>query len=290
MPVELDWFTVGDVGLEVRDHARAGRGVILGGAAARLAAHAAALGMRVAIAGKLGDDDAGGQASQQLRALGIDLRWLRRAPGLRTTIWHEPPEHPESWRLERGADQALRLDELPSPTLAGARLTVVSGFSLSVEPARSAAVWALETAERRRGRSALLLEADRLWSTNARVARRVLEPALAAAYSVAMNANDTRALFGPRVTAKEAARSIAEAGPRVVYVEDGEAGAVLYESGRVQPLSPRADSPPADRFAGPAAFWKGLATGTAPRKAALTAIEYAASIRRAGVPRPPVHV
>src|SRR5207302_1321450 len=145
------------------------------GPAERPVAHAAALGMRVAIAGKLGDDDAGGQASQQLRALGIDLRWLRRAPGLRTTIWHEPPEHPESRRLERGADQALRLDELPSPTLAGARLTVASGFSLSVEPARSAAVWALETAERRRGRSALLLDAERLWSTNARGARRVLE-------------------------------------------------------------------------------------------------------------------
>jgi sugar/nucleoside kinase (ribokinase family) len=245
--------------------------------------------MKVAIACKVGDDDAGAQVAQQLRAVGIDLRWLRREPGQRTTIWHEPRE-PESRRLERGADQSLRLDELPSPTLASARLTIVSGFSLSVEPARSAAVWALETAERRGGRSALLLEADRLWSTNARMTRRVLEPALAAAYTVALNSDDTRALYGPRVTANEAARSIAQAGPRVVYVEGGEAGAVLYESGRVQALSARADGAPADRFAGPAAFWKGLASGTTARKAALTAMEYAASVRRAGAPRRLVHV
>lgn len=290
VPVELDWFTVGDVGLEVRDDARGGRGAILGGAAARLAAHGAAQGMKVAIAGKVGDDEMGAQVLQQLRTLGIDLRWFRQSPELRTTVWHEPRDHPESWRLERGADHALRLDELPSPVVARARLTVVSGFSLSVEPARSAAVWALETAQRRGGRSALLLEADRLWSTNARMTRRVLEPALAAADTVALNADDMRALLGPRMTAEEAARSIAQAGPRVVYLEDGEGGVVLYESGRAQALASRPHGAPADRFAGPAAFWAGLAGGTAPRKAALTAIEYTASIRRAGAPRHPVHL
>ena len=291
MPVELDWLVVGDVGLEVHHDARRRRGAILGGAAARLAAHGAALGMKVAIAGKVGDDDAGAQVARQLHILGIDLRWLLRVPGLRTTVWHETRDRPESRRLERGVDHALRLDEIPPPTLLTARLTVVSGFSLSVEPARSAAVRALETANRRGGRAALLLEADRLWSTNARMTRRVLEPALAASHTVAFNADDVRALFGTRATPKEAARSIAQMGPRLIYVEDGEGGAVLQESSRSQVLvSARPDRAPADRFAGPAAFWTGLARGIAPKKAAMMGIEYAASIRRAGAPRHPVHL
>ncbi len=289
VPVDLDWFVVGDVGLEVHDGAR--RGAILGGAAARLAAHGAALGLKVALAGKVGDDDAGTQVMHQLHNLGVDLGWLLRAPGLRTTVWHEVPEHPESRRFERGADLALRLDELPPASTARARLTVVSGFSLSVEPARAAAMRALETADRRGGRGALLLEADRLWSTNARMTRRVLEPALAAAHTVALNGADARVLFGARGTLKEAARAIAQMGPRLVYVDGGDGGGLLQEANRLQVLSPtRPDGVPVDRFAASAAFWAGLARGIAPKKAALMATEYAATIRRAGAPRHPVRV
>jgi sugar/nucleoside kinase (ribokinase family) len=135
----LDWLAVGDV---AEERAAASGPGILGGGAARLAAHAAALRARTALVGKVGADDAGRRVRDSLERLKVDLRWLREAPGLRTTIWHQREGEPELRRVERGADLALRLDELP-PASVTAALTVISGYSLSVEPARSAALGAI---------------------------------------------------------------------------------------------------------------------------------------------------
>ena len=206
----LDWLAVGDVAEERTADGQA----ILGGGAARLAAHAAALGVRTALVAKLGEDDAGRHLRDALERLKVELQWLRTVPGLRTTVWHQPDGQASDRRVDRGADLALRLDELPPLSLTAA-LTVVSWYSLSVEPARSAALGALTTARARRGHSALLLQADLLWWTNARMTRRVLEPALAAADSVALQATDAQALFGA-VDGREALRLIAEMGPRLV--------------------------------------------------------------------------
>src|SRR5207244_4081820 len=115
---------------------------ILGGGAARLAAHAAALRARTALVAKVGADEPGRRVRDALERLKVDLRWLRETPGLRTTIWHQPDGEAQGRRVERGADLGLRLDELP-PNFVRAALTVVSGYALSVEPARSAALGAL---------------------------------------------------------------------------------------------------------------------------------------------------
>ena len=167
-----------------------------------------------------------------------------------------------------------------------AALTVVSGYSLSVEPARSAALGALASAKARGGRSALLLEADLLWWTNARMTRRVLEPALAAAESVALQAADARVLFGAS-DARETVRLLAEMGPRVVYLAESDGSVLLREGGRLHacPAGSNEDAP-RDRYAGPAAFWVALAHRTPPRKAAADSVRYAQSVRRAGAPRP----
>jgi sugar/nucleoside kinase (ribokinase family) len=279
----FDWLAVGDV---AEERSAAENGGILGGGAARLAAHAAALGSRVALVGKVGADDAGRRVRDSLDRLRVDLRWLRDAPGMRTTIWHQPDGEPPRRRLERGADLALRLDELP-PMSVKAALTVVSGYSLSVEPARSAALGALASAAARGGRSALLLEADLLWWTNARMTRRVLEPALAAADSVALQAADARVLFAA-ADARETVRLLGEMGPRLVYLAEADGSVLLREGGRVYsyPAGPT-DEGPRDRFAGPAAFWVALAHRAAPRKAAADSVRYAQSVRKAGAPRPP---
>ena len=276
----LDWLTVGDVGEERgSDDQR-----ILGGGAARLAAHAAALGARTALVAKVGDDDAGQRVSDGLERLKVDLRWLRRAPGLRTTVWHDPDGAVAVRRVDRGADLALRLDELP-PISTGAAITVVSGYSLSVEPARSAALGALATAKARGGRAALWLEAQLLWWTNARMTRRVLEPAIAAAESVALRAADAQILFGA-VDSRQAVRLLGEMGPRLVYLAQPDGSVVLREGGRVV-VTPtaRGDSGTRDRYAGAAAFWVGLARRIPPRKAAVDSIRYAQTVRRAGAPR-----
>jgi len=275
----LDWLAVGDVAEE-----RTADGlIILGGGAARLAAHAAALGARTALVAKLGADDAGHLVREALERLKVELQWLRTAPGTPTTVWHQPDGPASDRRVERGADLALRLDELP-PISVTAALTVVAGYSLSVEPARSAALGALTTARTRAGHAALLLEADLLWWTNARMTRRVLEPALAAADSVALHARDVHALFGP-VDGREALRLIAGMGPRLIYLSQTDGSILLRDGSRVNACP--ADDLPRDRYAGPAAFWVGLAQKTAPRKAALDAVRYAQSVRRAGAPRQP---
>jgi sugar/nucleoside kinase (ribokinase family) len=279
----LDWLAVGDV---AEERAAASGPGILGGGAARLAAHAGALGARTALVGKVGADEAGRRVRDALERLRVDLRWLRDAPGLRTTIWHQPDGERQLRRVERGADLTLRLDELP-PISVTAALTVVSGYSLSVEPARSAALGALAGANARGGRSALLLEADLLWWTNARITRRVLEPALAAVDSVALQAADARVLFGA-VDSREALRLLAGLGPRLVYLAEQDGSVLLREGGRVHicPADASEDAP-RDRYAGPAAFWVALTRRSAPRKAAAESIRYAQSVRRAGAPRQP---
>lgn len=276
----LDWLAVGDVAEE----RTAGSPGILGGGAARLAAHAAALRARTALVGKVGADEAGRRVRESLDRLRVDLRWLRNSPELRTTIWHRPDDEPQLRRVERGADLALRLDELP-PISVTSLLTVVSGYSLSVEPARSAALGALTSAAARGGRSALLLEAELLWWTNARMTRRVLEPALAAAESVALQVADARVLFGA-VTNRETLRLLADMGPRLVYLAEADGGVFLREGGRIHhyPADPKDDAP-RDRYAGPAAFWVALAHRAAPRKAAAESVRYAQSVRHAGAPR-----
>ena len=281
----LDWLAVGDVAEERSGTDSAG---ILGGGAARLAAHAAALKARTALVGKVGSDDSGRLVRDSLERLRVDLRWLHQASGLRTTIWHQPDGDPQLRRLERGADLALRLDELPQLSVAAA-LTVVAGYSLSVEPARSAALGALTGATARGGRSALLLEADLLWWTNARMTRRVLEPALAAADSVALRAVDARVMFGA-ADDREAVRLLVEMGPRLVYLAQADGSVLLSEGGRIHSCPARAgEESPRDRYAGPAAFWVALAHRIAPRKAAADSVRYAQSVRRAGAPRQPAH-
>jgi sugar/nucleoside kinase (ribokinase family) len=277
----FDWLAVGDVAEERGAGTGAG---ILGGGAARLTAHAAALGARTALVAKVGTDEAGRRVRDALERVRVDLRWLRDAPGLRTTVWQQPDGEPQGRRVERGADLALRLDELP-PVAVSAALTVVSGYSLSVEPARSAALGALSGAAARGGRSALLLEADLLWWTNARMTRRVLEPALAAADSVALQATDARALFGA-VESREALRLLTDMGPRLIYLVDVDGSVLLREGGRVHWYAVEAsEDSPRDRYAGPAAFWVALARRVAPKKAAADSIRYAQSVRRAGAPR-----
>ena len=274
----FDWLAVGDIAEERgSDHQ-----VMLGGAAARLTTHAAGLKARTALVGKLGNDEAGRRIRDALTRLKVDVQWLRTTSSAPTTVWHDPDGQPQERRVERGADLALRLDELP-PRAVRAAITVASGYSLSVEPARSAVLGALTAARARGGRAALLLEADLLWWTNARITRRVLEAALAMAETVALRAADARVLFG-EVNPRQALRSLSDLGPRIVYLAETDGSVLVRDGRRVHVCAlPPGEAPPRDRFAGPAAFFVGLAQRAAPQKAGMEAIRYAATVRRPGL-------
>lgn len=248
----FDWLAVGDVAEE----RNANDQPAIGGIAARLTVYAASLNAATAIVGKVGDDEPGRRVRGALQQLNIDVRWLQTVRGSRTTVWTGPDGQAQRRRIEQGVDLNLRLDELPPPSIK-ANLTVVSGYSLAAEPARSAAMGALSGAARRGGRSALLLEAELLWATNARVTRRVLEPALAQAESVALTEADGRLLFGS-VTGKQALKSVAALGPRIIYLTEADGGVLVREGNRVHAMHVNGASSDVDHLAGLAAFWVAL--------------------------------
>src|SRR5438874_10838911 len=95
----LDWLAVGDVAEERGTESSA----ILGGGAARLAAHAAVLRARVALVAEEGEDDSGRRLRDAFERLNADLRWLRTVPAMRTPGWQDPGRLPQRRRRERGA-------------------------------------------------------------------------------------------------------------------------------------------------------------------------------------------
>ena len=284
MPAAFDWLGVGDVALERPQDRSATRA--LGGTAARLTAHAAVRGLTTALVAKTGDDAAGRIVRAALARVGVDLHFSPVASGQRTTVLRDARGPAGLRRLERGCDLLLRLDEIPPPSVLRARLTVVSGYSLSIEPARSAALGALATAAARGARAALQLDAELLWSANARMARRVLEPALASAQWVGLTAADAAVLFGTRTTAPQVAAAIGRLGPTLVYLAAADGGLELLDGDRHHTLPPGRHGIPADRLAGPAAFFAGVLLGLTPRKAGQAALEYAHLARRPS-PRKP---
>ncbi|MDQ6710240.1 MAG: carbohydrate kinase family protein [Candidatus Dormibacteraeota bacterium] len=277
MSAVFDWLAVGDLGLE---DSGTNPDPVLGGAAARLALHASALGAHVALVAKVGDDDLGRRAQELLRRTRVDLRWVRRVAGVRTTAYHEGVGRPGGWQVDRGADATLRLDELPSPSSAPAKLVVVSGYSLCVEPARSTALGALRTARARQARAALFLPAEQLWQTNARMTLRLVEPAIALAHTVALSQRDVSVLFGKPLEPREALRRLSELGPRLIYLAADDGAAWLRDGARAYRCDAPGGHQPRDRYAAPAAFWVELARATPSRKAADAAVAYAQSIRR----------
>jgi sugar/nucleoside kinase (ribokinase family) len=276
---------VGDIALERDEQRRTGDH--LAGVAARVSAHAAALGSQVTLVAKAGADDAGRSARDMLHRLQVDLRYLYTDPTLPTTTWQTgsirskdaglPATLP--W-IRRGADMALRLDELPSTAALEASLVVASGYSLSVEPARSAVLGALRSAPARGARAMLVLEAGLLWQTNARMARTVLEPALAAADVAFLTTADAGVLAGPRWRAADLLRQLQSLGPTVVLLLAGDQS-IVVEGRRHHDL--RAETP-TDLYAVPGAFAARLSAGSGAHRAAVEALRYASSVRRAGAP------
>jgi len=276
----IDWLAVGDIA----EDRTPGNQSVIGGGAGRLVLYAAGLGASAALVGKIGDDAAGRHLRDALNRLHVDLQWLRTAPGLQTTSWFGRDADPQHRRVERGADLGLRLDELP-PHSVSAALTVVSGYSLSVEPARSAVMGALAQAPGRGGRAALLVEAELLWWMNARITRRVLEPALALAHSVALTSADAAVLFGA-MPARDLVRAIGQMGPRIVYLMEADGSVMVREGGRVHRVTgTHPDGASEHATAAAASFWVALARGQPVVKAAETSVRYREGRRLPAVSR-----
>jgi sugar/nucleoside kinase (ribokinase family) len=116
-----------------------------GGAGANVAAHLAALGTPVLLAGCVGDDDAGATLAADLAAAGVALA-LRTVRGAATgtIVSLVEPDGSRSMLADRGANRALRAGDVPVPTAAGH--LHLSGYVLLDPDSRAAGLAAMEEA------------------------------------------------------------------------------------------------------------------------------------------------
>jgi sugar/nucleoside kinase (ribokinase family) len=116
-----------------------------GGAGANVAAHLAALGTPVLLAGCIGDDAAGTTLAAELTAAGVQLA-LRVVPGsgTGTIVSLVEPDGQRSMLADRGANLALRADDVPAPAPGGH--LHLSGYTLLDPGPRAAGLAALTAA------------------------------------------------------------------------------------------------------------------------------------------------
>lgn len=116
-----------------------------GGAGANVAAHLAALGTPVLLAGCVGDDAAGAARVAELTAAGVELA-LRTVPGAATgtVVSLVEPDGQRSMLADRGANLALRAADVPVPPPGGH--LHLSGYTLLDPGPRDAGLTALAAA------------------------------------------------------------------------------------------------------------------------------------------------
>ena len=128
-------FAGGDTDAEIR--------IAPGGQAANVAAWAAALGAQARWLGKRGDDEAGRLARSALEDAGVEV--CGPAEGRNGVICSlVSPDGSRSMAADRGVAVAFRPEEIDPAWLEGCDHLFVSGYALLFEPARSAAVLAVE--------------------------------------------------------------------------------------------------------------------------------------------------
>lgn len=118
-----------------------------GGSAANTAAWLAAAGADVALVARVGDDERGRGAVEELRGMGVDARVvLDPSHPTGTCLVLIDPGGERTMAPDAGANDALRVDDLAEELLAEATHLHVSGYALLREGSRAAGRRALERA------------------------------------------------------------------------------------------------------------------------------------------------
>jgi len=123
-------------------------GKFLGGSATNVAVAAARLGRRTAVITRTGDDPFGTYLHEELKAFGVDDRWVTPVPGLPTPVVFceifPPDDFPlYFYRQPKAPDLEIDAHELDLDAIREARIFWVTGTGLSEEPSRTATLAAL---------------------------------------------------------------------------------------------------------------------------------------------------
>ncbi|MFI6567306.1 carbohydrate kinase family protein [Streptomyces sp. NPDC050534] len=238
--VQYDLLVIGDVnpdvvlgpvgGLEfgqreqLVEHGR----LVLGGSAAIMACGAARLGLRVAFAGRVGDDAAGAFVRQALASRGVDVGHLVVDPQLPTplTAIVTTGDGDRAILTSSGCLAATGPRDVPAELLAGARHVHAASFFLMPRLARSLADVFAEA--RAHGATTSLDTND---DPAGRWDRALLDPVLKVTDMLLPNAAEARALSGADQLT-DAAQSLTRYGPTVV-VKDGADGALACAGGEL---------------------------------------------------------
>lgn len=210
-----------------------------GGAPANVAVGIARLGGHSAFIGCVGDDPFGEFLQQTLRDEQVNIDWMYRAPGERTSTvlvsLDAQGERQFTFMVRPAADLSLSADRLPA-FQAGEGLHLCS-IALSAEPSRSAAMTAMRAVKQAGGWVSFdpNLRAD-LWSDSAEMAA-VLADAFTLADIIKLSDDELSALTGSDDLAAGIAHFTQSYQPALLLVTCGSKGVSLWQAGVIQHFS-----------------------------------------------------
>ncbi|MFC8505506.1 5-dehydro-2-deoxygluconokinase [Streptomyces sp. NPDC057411] len=226
-------------------------GKFLGGSPANVAVAAARLGRRTALVSRTGADPFGTYLHRELRAFGVDDRWVTDVAAYPTPVTFceiFPPDHfpIHFYRRPKAPDLEIHPHELDLPALRAARAFWMTGTGLSVEPSRSATLAALRERSEGPGPDGALTVFDldwrpALWEDPAE-APALYREALRHATVAVGNVEECEVATGEREP-HAAARALLAAGVRLAVVKQGPKGVLALAadgtSAEVPPLPVR---------------------------------------------------
>ncbi|GAA1374498.1 carbohydrate kinase family protein [Streptomyces beijiangensis] len=232
-------------------------GLVLGGSAAIMACGAARLGLRVAFAGRVGDDPAGAFVRAALAGRGVDVTALVTDPRLPTplTAILTTDDGDRAILTALGCLAATGPADVPEALLASVRHVHAASFFLMPHLARS--LHQVFAAARSFGASTSLDTNDdphQQWD------RELLDPVLAVTDTLLPNAAEARALAG-EAELLDAAAALARRGPLVV-VKNGAEGAVAHDGVRPPVRAAAVPVEPLDTVGAGDSFDAGFITAT----------------------------
>lgn len=122
----------------------------VGGSPTNISVGARRLGLETALLTAVGEDPVGDFVLRFLKDEGVDVSYVPRKPGRRTSaviLGIEPPDRfPLVYYRENCADAALSVDDVDACPIADAKVFQFAGTNLSVEPSRTATLYAAEVA------------------------------------------------------------------------------------------------------------------------------------------------
>jgi len=223
----------------------------VGGSPTNIAVGARRLGLRAGLLTAVGDDKVGDFILAFLRREGVDVSFLPRKPGARSSavlLGIEPPDRfPLVFYRDNAADMQLTIDDALAAPLDSTRALEVSGTGLSREPSRSATFFAAERA--RAAGAVVFLDIDfradqwhdprafglavRALLPNVDVAMGTEEEVNAAMLTDASQVRVThQQVSAPEiegdVNANVRALLVVPGGPKVLVVKRGAAGATVF--------------------------------------------------------------